>query len=393
MAARRDGDQAAWSIKPVRDAGVLVIAVAGEVDAGAHPAFSEQLFRLTAGVLEPVVDLSGVRVLGATGLRGLLVLAETLAATGGRLRVVTGVGVVRRALQATGAADVLETYESLSVALGAKSTGAAADDHRDALIERLREEIRVLRAKLAHRPRIARALGVVQERYRLPDEEAAFRLLRWASQRHNVKVQQLAQLLVDLPRPGEGEWPPAGPRPRGQSGVPWPVRTPAELARCLLDVALEDTGARAGFVQFADGDRLRLAAHRGLSGEVSCLDLDGTSSALASTRFLAVMSGDVGADPLFAGTATLDLLTGSGVRAALSLPLPAPGERCAGVLTVLHERPGHQPGGPGRERLDGLVRGAGSWLHRYHQDRVLAALAELHRQATRSGRADLRLPD
>ncbi|MCR6483193.1 hypothetical protein M8542_10225 [Amycolatopsis sp. OK19-0408] len=101
---------------------------------------------------------------------------------------------------------------------------------------------------------------------------------------------------------------------------------------------------------------------------------------LALNWFLAVPSGDVAADPVFDGTATRDLLLGAGMRAALSLPLPAPHEQCEGVLTVLHERPGHQLTGPARDRLDALTRSAGWWLHTHREDRVLAALADLHRR-------------
>ncbi|WP_372508519.1 ANTAR domain-containing protein [Amycolatopsis iheyensis] len=86
--------------------------------------------------------------------------------------------------------------------------------------------MRVLRGKLAYRPKIARALGVVQERYRLPDEEAAFRLLRSASQVHNVKVHRLAEVLVDLPHPGRAD--PVPPRrrtaPRREPGRVRPAR-------------------------------------------------------------------------------------------------------------------------------------------------------------------------
>jgi AmiR/NasT family two-component response regulator len=85
-------------------------------------------------------------------------------------------------------------------------------------LERLRAEVRDLRARARVRPLIAQAQGIVQERYALPDGESAFALMQRASQPYNVKLRTLAGVLVTAPRPDgpEALWyrvASAGPNP------------------------------------------------------------------------------------------------------------------------------------------------------------------------------------
>ncbi|MEU0220521.1 ANTAR domain-containing protein [Streptomyces sp. NPDC006265] len=78
-------------------------------------------------------------------------------------------------------------------------------------MERLRAEVRDLRARARVRPLISQAQGIVQQRYALPDGESTFALMQRASQRYHVKLRTLAGGLVTAPRPDGPEklWFPA----------------------------------------------------------------------------------------------------------------------------------------------------------------------------------------
>ncbi|MFE1249465.1 hypothetical protein [Streptomyces sp. NPDC058735] len=71
--------------------------------------------------------------------------------------------------------------------------------------ERLRAQVRDLRARpvCTHRsPRRGACCGTA---HALPDAESAFALLQRASQRYDVKVRTLAGALVSVPRPDHRE--------------------------------------------------------------------------------------------------------------------------------------------------------------------------------------------
>jgi hypothetical protein len=58
-------------------------------------------------------------------------------------------------------------------------------------LDRLRTEVRDLRARLRAHPLISEAQGILRERYALPDTETAFALLQRASQQYNVNLPGL----------------------------------------------------------------------------------------------------------------------------------------------------------------------------------------------------------
>ncbi len=96
----------------------------------------------------------------------------------------------------------------------------AAEQERE--LERLRTEVAQLRAALERRPVIDMAKGAVMAVARC-DEGTAFEQLSRVSQRHNVKLFDLASaLLQDLPA--------ADVPPREQLPVPATVRDARELA-------------------------------------------------------------------------------------------------------------------------------------------------------------------
>lgn len=375
-----------WSAELVRTGEHLVVVVTGELDLSAHPAFGDRLLELTAGVADPVVDLGGIRLLATAGVRQLYVVADTLARAGRRLRVITGSGLALRVLRAAQATDVIETYVTLAAADGATRPGPPAPSGVPEL-EQLRLEVAALRSKLATRPAIARALGVLEERYRLADMEEAFRLLRSASQVHNIKLVVLAKTLVTLPRPRSRAWLIGAlqhPAPRlSFTAADRPGTTPAAVLERLVRRAPVVAGTTAGYAQLPDEAGLRLVAHHGLDEQFAKVfaRIDGEQSTCtaAMAKGVAVTSADVALDPLFCRPDIRRALLGAGFTSARSVPLASPDADCTGVLTVLART---AFAGPVPERLDSLCRETGAWLqwHRHHQ--VLTALQHLHAQAT-----------
>lgn len=81
----------------------------------------------------------------------------------------------------------------------------AAADGADEDYQRLRAQVRDLRARSRAHVLIAEAQGMLRERYALPDADRAFTLMRVASQRYNVKMRTLAEVLLSAPRPDARE--------------------------------------------------------------------------------------------------------------------------------------------------------------------------------------------
>ncbi len=373
-----------WSAEVVRTDRRAVVVVTGDLDMSASPEFADRLLRLTGGLPDPVVDLSRVRLLAASGVRQLHALADTIAGTGKRLRVVTGTGAVLRVLRTMQATDVIETFVTLDAADGALLRPTGLPDASGEL-ERLRLEVAALRAKLATRPVIARALGVLEERYRLGDLDEAFRLLRSASQTHNVKLLVLAKALVELPRPRSRAWLTSAlrrPAPPLGFATDRPGTTPASVLGHLLEHALGGTGAAAGYTQLTDETRLRLAAHRGLGEDFTTafahLDGEQSTCTAALVRGVPVTSTVIATDTLFCRAGTRDVLLGAGFRTARSIPLQGAGAGFVGVLTVLDANAGPTIAAEAWNRLDAHCRETGRWLdwHRHHQ--VFTALQNHH---------------
>ncbi|MGW3963700.1 ANTAR domain-containing protein [Amycolatopsis sp. NPDC005003] len=377
-----------WSAEVVADGERPVIVVTGALDLNAGPGFGDRVRELAVGAPDPVVDLSRVTLLTAPGVRQLHAVADALAAEGRRLRVVTGAGIVLRVLRAAQATDVIDTYVTLDAAR--KALPHLAPDGR-AELDRLRHEVADLRSKLASRPVIARALGILQERYRLADMDEAFRLLRYASRNHNIKLLVLAKALVELPRPRDRTWligPLQRPAPPLGFAADRSGKTPSTVVELLLRVTLAGTGAAAGYAQLPGETEteLRLAACHGLGAEFAeaFAHLDGEQSTCtaARARGAAVLSAHIARDPLYCRPATRRVLLGAGFAAAHSIPLQDLSASCAGVLTTLHADPGPVLRGPAWDRVHRLCRETGAWLQWYHRHEVLTALQHLHARVT-----------
>ncbi|MEU0168871.1 ANTAR domain-containing protein [Streptomyces iakyrus] len=264
---------------------------------------------------------------------------------------------------------------------------AAADDGE---LERLRAELRDLRARARVRPLISQAQGILQERYALPDGESAFALMQRASQRYNVKLDTLAGVLVTAPRPDgpDALWFPRrarGPEPeltftqahRSGSG------SRGAVLKAVLRSTLTVTGTDMGNVQLPDPARggLRIEQHTGLTDDF--LDFfahvgeDGTSCARAARDVAQVTVRDVESDPVFTEPARRAILA-AGSRACHSVPLTTEAGLCVGMVSAHMERPLDGLTTAQTKALDTVGGEAGRWLAWHDRTVVLDALEHLH---------------
>jgi anti-sigma B factor antagonist len=87
-------------------AGVVVVAVAGELDMATAPVVDEYVRRRLGGVSRALVlDLSGVTFLGSTGINLLIALAAECEAVGAELRLVATTKPVLHPLELTDLID------------------------------------------------------------------------------------------------------------------------------------------------------------------------------------------------------------------------------------------------------------------------------------------------
>ncbi|WP_206505322.1 ANTAR domain-containing protein [Streptomyces chrestomyceticus] len=256
-------------------------------------------------------------------------------------------------------------------------------------IDRLRREVRDLRGKLRAHPLISHAQGLLQERYRLPDAEAAFELMKRCSQQHNLKLRNLASAVVSVPRPDDerGLWFP------GRSGrTPPPLKflpghRPDKVNRStvlkqVLHQALAFTEAPMGDLQTMEpAVGLQMEHHRGLSEEF--LDFfavveEGTSCSLAARRRVRVVS-DVATDPAVSEPAR-EMILAVGSRTAHSMPMLSPAGRTVGVFSLHLPRSGQDLTRVQVTAVEGMAAQAGRWLEWHQQTILLNALEDLHRR-------------
>ncbi|GAA2257897.1 ANTAR domain-containing protein [Streptomyces indiaensis] len=264
---------------------------------------------------------------------------------------------------------------------------AAADDGE---LERLRAEVRDLRARARVRPLISQAQGILQERYALPDAESAFALMQRASQRYNVKLRTLAGMLVTAPRPEAGDalWFPGrvrGPEPeltftrahRSGSG------SRGAVLKAVLGSALTVVGTDMGNVQLTDRARggLNIEEHTGLTAGFvdffAHVGDDGTSCAQAARDVSQVTVREVESDPVFTEPARRAILA-AGSRACHSVPLTTASGLCVGMVSAHLDRPLNGLTTAQTKALDTVGTEAGRWLAWHDRTVVLDALEHLH---------------
>jgi anti-anti-sigma regulatory factor len=382
-----------WLLTSVpRPEGAPVLRIAGTVDVATCGALEEELVRLVKGSADAVVDLREVSVLSVAGAGVLTRLADRLAESGRRLLVVTGFGPPRYVLEAI-QADVLELFTSVETATAALA-GVAAEEGTAELV-RLRGQVHDLREKLRTRPLVARALGVLQERYGLPDVGATNALLREVSQRHNTKVRTVAHAFLAARPPSSPNatfWfpgrvvPPAPP-------LTFVTRPPADRAALLdrvLDAVLSCVCDSAGAVWLSDPARggLMLERHRGLPPEVvRFFHRTGAAATVCPTAFgtgTGAAELDLATDPSFTEEVRQVMLA-AGSRSVRCQPLldgTGPG---MGTVATYHPERVPQLPEAARGQLDRVCVEAGAWLGWHVRTTTLDVLEHLHRDARAGG--------
>lgn len=98
-------------------AGVVVVAVAGELDMATAPVVDEYVRRRLGGVSRALVlDLSGVTFLGSTGINLLIALGTECEAVGAELRLVATTKAVLHPLELTDLTDHFTIVTAVSEA-------------------------------------------------------------------------------------------------------------------------------------------------------------------------------------------------------------------------------------------------------------------------------------
>ncbi|MDQ0753702.1 hypothetical protein QF034_007933 [Streptomyces africanus] len=270
------------------------------------------------------------------------------------------------------------------------STAGRKAAHDDAELERLRAEVRDLRARARVYPLISQAQGMLQERYALPDGESAFALMQRASQRYNVKLRTLAGFLVSAPPPDSRErlwFPRRVRRPEPDLTFTSAHRSGSGSRGAVLKAVLSSTLAVVdtdmGNVQLTDRARggLRLEEHTGHPPDFvdffAHVGDDGTACARAARDLAQVTVRDVESDPVFSEPARRAILA-AGSRACHSVPLTTPSGLCVGMVSAHLDRPLQGLTAAQTKALDTVGGEAGRWLAWHDRTVVLDALEHLH---------------
>ncbi|MDG4858517.1 ANTAR domain-containing protein [Streptomyces sp. T-3] len=254
----------------------------------------------------------------------------------------------------------------------------------------LQERVTNLEMQTRARSLVAYAEGILVERYALANANAAFDLMRSASQRTNIKLHQVAAALTHTapPAPGARTWflgraDQSPPPLDALGGGSVDARNQGEVLSAALRRVLEITGGYAGNVQLVEAGVLRLENHQGHSEAFTdyfAFVEDGTSCSRAAANKKQVTVRDIARTEVFSDE-TRQFLLDSGSRAAHSLPLPSPDGTVRGVLSSHHDRPLDSLS---QEQLDALHQVGiliGAWLQWHQNTVVLDALEHLHHAA------------
>ncbi|ONI88700.1 hypothetical protein ALI144C_06685 [Actinosynnema sp. ALI-1.44] len=374
---------------------VLVVRIVGDIDTDTSRTFDHYLrTRLPAEARHVVVDLSRVDVLGARGVRTLVEHTARLTSQGRRLFTVVSSPKVRRVLGAAHAAEDLRLFQSLPLAIAAsESPGEVTAEPPEAVdTTGLQEEIYGLREALRTRPVVARALGVVQERYRLPDSAATFGLLRESAQRHNIRLYTLARALLEAHPPHGQVWFPGRAR-RPAPSLSFVAQQPqhrgnrSAVLNSLLEAATCYMQASAASVRLADGldDALRLELTLNVSPALADRLASSENPATAEEKAAVAVVPDVTAAPGLADDIRCALLD-AGIQATQSTPLLSDERKFFGVLTTYHAERGFAPSRLQCARLEHAATEVATWLDWHARTVMLDALEHIHTGAVQRSR-------
>ncbi|CAM3586985.1 ANTAR domain-containing protein [Kibdelosporangium persicum] len=383
---------------------LVILRVRGEIDVDGSRTLDHCLrTRIPGESRYVVVDLDQVVLLGAPGVRVLIEQADRLALTGRRLLTVASSSHVRRVLGLMHATHLVNVHENVPMAIAAclgtpEPVGhvgrARTDMPGPPELGELRQEVFNLRAALRTRPVIARALGVVQERYGLRVPEAAFDLLRDSAQRHNLRLHALARALLDAPAPEGPVWFP------GRTRRPAPsLSIFAQSARqrgnrsavlsSFVDEVVKYVGAVMAAVQLVEppGGRLSVESSRSLTPDLAD-HLAGEDDPMAPWRRAVagktrVVLENVSEEQCLPGR---DVLLKAGVGTVVSTPLLTTDNSCVGVVTTCHVDTGFTPTRLQAAKLDHAATEIATWLDWHARTVVVDALEAVHHEATKPER-------
>jgi PAS domain S-box-containing protein len=151
------------------------------------------------------------------------------------------------------------------------------------------------------------------------------------------------------------------------------------LLQDIMDAAVAIAGAERGTLQLIEGDSLRIVAHHG--HQTPFLEFFAFAEGRASVcgevmkRGERVIVEDVESSPLFAGTPSLPVLRGAGVRAVQSTPMLSRTGALLGVLTTQWSFP-HLPDEHDLWRIDLLARQAADLIEHGRAQATLRRLAQ-----------------
>ncbi|MFJ8988793.1 ANTAR domain-containing protein [Streptomyces sp. NPDC102279] len=249
-----------------------------------------------------------------------------------------------------------------------------------------------LRNRQLARASVESAQLILMDRYRLPSPEDAFVLLRSASQRFNVKLHTVADLVARIAGPDvdAGLWFPRRPRTAAPALPGLGVardgqRSHGAVLRAGLQRVLHVADTGMGNVQLVGNGMLRLEKHTGLNREFTDFFAfvrdAGTACAQAVRQRQQVTVKDVESADVFDEDSRHAILQ-AGSRAAHSLPLIGRAGQVLGIISSHHERT--LRGFSQTQLTDLAATGTvvGRWLHWHRQTVVLDALEHLHAQAT-----------
>ncbi|MCE7003680.1 ANTAR domain-containing protein [Kibdelosporangium philippinense] len=382
-----------FSLQQYRD-DLVIVRLAGEIDTDSSRTADYWLrHRIPPKCRYVVVDLSSVDMLAAAGVRVLVEHADRQELAGRRMLTVAGNPHVRRVLELARATQIVGTYDSVPSAIAACTTATQpvrrprADNDRPAAdeVSTIQRELFAARSALRTRTVIARALGMLQERYGLPNMDAASELLGECARYHDVQVHALARAFLAASAPRTDIWFP------GRARLPAPSlsffrlqrehrRNRAVVLEAFLDTALGYLNTSMGDVQLVEGAGLRprMESYHDLPLDLVdyLADLDDPSSAAwqAAQREVRVIEY-VPVDSEHA------MFAKAGIHALQSTPLVTFDGECVGVVTTYHLEPYFTPSKLAYAKLDSLATETADWLWWYRRTVIVDALERLHSHA------------
>ena len=338
-----------------------------------------------------VLDLTDLRLVSAAAVRVLATRTHHLAEN--PVLVIAAAPHVQ-ALISPAPPLGLRVHATLAAALAAV---APADSRVDVPTggEDLQAELFGLHAKIRTGPLIGMAQGVLLERYALADADAAFGLLKQASQRYNVPMRILASAVVTAPPPGASspQWFPGRLRsapPRlellGSQGLRADDRKHVLRSLVYEAVTLADAdGAEVHLPDRALENSLVLEAQAGLDAAYRdrLALVSGPPAVCAQARDLGepVFVADVAADPDLAGAEVGLAALATGSRALYAVPALSESGECTGVISVHRMRPGRWMTAAQHTALAILADDLAAWRSWYRRSVVLEALEYMHAHA------------